>query len=347
MRRIAIIVIVGAASLLAVSVGVSWQSPRPTPYVPVPAGQPPAYDPIPADQSPAYSPGNAFPDTGRTYATPIAPVPVAPTEPMIVKVYSVPDLVATVQVHRAAPSSFTANPELAQAMQQIQLQVQAAQYASVQAASPTEPSDEVTMKLERLKKALRVAAPKTSWADCGGEGEIEVYSEALCLIVRQTASGHEAIADLLLQLRATQDVQIELAVEMVTFDGVADDLAAEALRLLNRELSPEEVAQFRNCGAKTAMSSVLRMANGHSANTGHPELPLQFTAVTSADRSIVEFRTEVTVPMGADHPAMLQAFSQSRIVAVGKSIAFMVGTDGSIVLLVTPKVVDRSPAIAK
>lgn len=356
MRRIAIFAIIGAASLLAVSIGVGWQSPRPTPHSqlpvyqtpkndPGPAGQPPAYEPVPADQPPsyypdppdqppAYSPGNESP-------TPRVPVALVATEPMTVKVYSVPDLVSAVQFHRAAPSS-SANPGLSQAMQQ--LQVQTAQYESVQYAPSPGPSDELTTRLERLKKALKVTAPARSWEDGGGDGAIEVYPEALCLIVRQTVAGHEAIADLLSQLRATQDVQIELVVEIVTFEGAADDLVAQAARMLNKDLSPEEVAEFRKCGVKTATSSIVRMANGRSANTGIPELPLHITAVASADRSMVEFRAEIAVPMEQPDSARYQSLSQTRSVLVGKTLAYMASSDGSLVLLVTPRIMDRSPA---
>jgi hypothetical protein len=268
---------------------------------------------------------------------------------MIVKVYSVPDFVATIQIPSAAPSPFGGSPELAMAMQQVQMQVQMAQQA---AQPPSEVPDEVSKKLERLKKALRVAAPKKTWTEGGGEGEIEVYPEALCLIVRQTASGHEAISDLLTQLRATQNIQIELTIEYVSFDGVEDDVSAGAMKLLNRGLSADELADFRKCGAKTAMSSVVRMANGRSASAGLcSELPLQFTAVATADQSTVEFRTDLVVSalnIEADEmAAMAQAMSQTRTVAVGKTIAFMLGGEAEAIMLVTAKVIDRSANAAK
>lgn len=363
MRRIALFSIVGAATLFAVSIGVGqYTTPRPRPS---------AYGTPPTEQSPASPPGGyAAPSLSRTepgtpvgatapypyYSTPQpyvpgacasgACAPVVPGEVMTVKVYSVPDLVATVKTHQHAPSAFAGNQELAQAIQQAQLQAQALQ-ASYSAASPAEPQDEVTRKLERLKKALRVAAPKRSWDDAGGDGEIEVYAEALCLIVRQTASGHEAIAELLSQLRATQDVQIELAVEMVVLEGIADEVAAEAMQLLNRELSPQEVEQFRKLGAKTAMSSVVRMTNGQSTHSGmSPALPLQFTAVALANQSLVEFRTELAIAVDESDAALYQALSQSRTVAVGKTLAFLLSPDGGTLLMVTPKVIDRKLANA-
>jgi hypothetical protein len=339
MRRVSLMAAVGVVSLLAVSIGVGQFVPPPTPAAP-PHSVPPGY---PAPGVPEPLP----PSTPRPVPPPDAsayrPVPGGPGEAMTVKVYSVPDLVATVQIDHGTPGPFGANPEVAQALQQLQLQlqIQAAQ-ASFQAVSATEPPDEVTRKLERLKKALRVAAPNRSWEEAGGEGVIEVYPEALSLIVRQTASGHEAIADLLSQLRATHDVQIELTVEMVVFEGVADELAAEAIKLLNKEMSPEELAQFRECGAKTATSGLVRICNGHSANAGMiAAVPLRFTAVASADRGLVEFRTEVAMPID-DIEQMYPTFGQSRTVSVGKTLAFMLDAEGSVVLLVTPKVVDRS-----
>ena len=347
MSRVALLATAAAVFLLAVSFGVAQSpvSPQPRPTIPVPAGQtpvPPTLFPQgfapPGPQLPASPHPTQMPSVA---VAPYIPGPAAPAEKMTVKVYSVPDLVATVQSQQKPPQSLAAHPELAQVIQQVQLQVQA--------AMPADPSEEVSKKLERLKKAIRVAAPKKSWEDGGGDGEIEVYPEALCLIVRQTSAGHEAIADLLTQLRATQDVQIELTVELLSLEGIADEHTAQAIRFLNKELSPEELTEFRNCGVKTAASSVVRMANGHSANAGlFPGVSFQFTAVASADRSIVQFRTEVNAPIDADSAAALvQAWSQSRSVTVGKTLAVMIDPDGSTVMQVTPKVVDRKPATAK
>lgn len=330
MGRITLFALVCAACLLAVSLGVG-QSPN---------------APLSADQPPSLPPNSFFQSVPPTEApAPREPrISSVPTDSMTVKVYSVPDLVAAVQVQHAAPSLFGAPSEFSHMMEQVQLQVQAVQ-ASVQAALPTGPADEVAAKLERLKKALQVAAPKRSWEDGGGDGEIEAYPDALCLIVRQTASGHEAIADLLSQLRATQDVQIELAVEVVTLHGVADDIAAEAMQLLNKELSAEELAQFRKCGAQTAMSGVVRMTNGRSANANlTPLMPLYFTAVASADQSTVEFRTDFSALANEDGGIMLPTFSQSRTVAAGKTLAFMIDGNGTIVL-VTPKVVEKCESL--
>lgn len=345
MSRFALLSTVGLVSLLAVSFGVAQQSlstpiAPSNPPVPVPAapGHPPVVFPNPH----AFPPGVQFPATQPAPLGPIAAVPYvsAPAEKMTVKVYSVPDLVAALESSYIAPRPLAASPELAQVVQQVQLQVQA--------AMPIEPAAEVSKKLERLKKALRVAAPKNSWAENGGEGEIEVYPEAHCLIVRQTSSGHESIADLLSQLRATQDLQIELTVEILTLEGISDELATEAMRLLNRELSPEELAQFRKCGGTTAMSSVVRMTNGRSAAAGlSPEMPLQFTAIASADRRTVEFRTDLPFPIEAERAAMFQACSQSRSVAVGKTIAFLTGGEDPVIMLVSPKIIDRSPEAAK
>lgn len=340
MPRTALSVAAGVAVLLVVSIGLCQTLPRSAPpsHAPAPIVQPPMIQPPVA---PAYPHPVVQAPIGPTHA-------VLPVEKMTVKVYSVPDLVAAIQLRSPTPSPFAMPPEIAAAMQQVQLQVQMAQSAT----QPDAP-DEVTLKLERLKKAVSVAAPRKSWTEEGGEGEIEVYPEALCLIVRQTASGHEAISDLLTQLRATQNIQIELAIEMMTFDGIADEKVAEVMKLLNREMSAEEVAQFRQCGLKSALSSVVHMANGRCANAGLAgELPLQFTAVTGEDRRVVEFRSDLAVPVGSgdagEMAVMLQSLSQTRSVTVGKAIAFVIGAgDGFGVILVTPKVIDRTAESTK
>lgn len=368
MPRTALSVAAGVVALLVVSVGLCQTLPKPVPTTnaPVPL--------FPQPTGPTYTPPFpiAPPEVGSTTSVPSPPVasglkasgpsapgqpPVAPRpvvppgEKMTVKVYSVPDLIATIQPPPAQPSPFAAHPEIAAAMQQVQLQVQMAAHAA-QANDPNVP-DELTKKLERLKKALRVAAPRQTWTEEGGEGEIEVYPEGMCLIVRQTASGHEAISDLLTQLRATQNIQIELSIEMMSLEGVPDDKSAELIKMLNREMSADELAQFRKCGAKIMLSSVTRMANGRTASSGLcPELPLRFTAVTGSDHSAVDFRTELAFPIGVDDAdemaVMSQALSQSRTVSVGKSLAFMFGPGGDgAVVLVTPKVIDRSAGASK
>lgn len=386
MRRIALSVAAGLVALLVVSVGLCQSVPRSAPAKAPPVVVPSSADPTapralplgnalfpsappingpfpvlppPDGPAPTYSPPppRVVPETKppAVYYPPPAPLgtaayPAHLGEKMIVKVYSVPDLVAPIQTQSAPASPFAAIPELALAMQQAQMQVQLAQQA---AQPPTaDVPDEVTKKLERLKKAIRVAAPKKTWTEEGGEGEIEVYPEALCLIVRQTASGHEAIGDLLTQLRATQNIQIELAIEYVSFDGATDKDSAEAMKLLNRGLSAEELEQFRKCGAKAGMSSVVRMANGRSASAGLcAELPLQFTAVATSDQTAVEFRTDLVVsalhPEAGEMAAMAQAMSQTRTVAVGKTLAFILGGEADAIMLVTPKVIDRSAGAAK
>ncbi|MES2793143.1 MAG: hypothetical protein V4719_26265 [Planctomycetota bacterium] len=327
MRRIALSAAVGAAALLAVSIGLCQTPPGlPLPLNPSTQNIQPAGDrEVP----------NLLPITGTAL----------PAEKMTVKVYAVPDLIATLQP-RPTPLPVTGDPELAKAMQQVHLQVQLAQKL---VAPPAEVSDETTKKLERLKKAIRVAAPKQTWTEGGGEGEIEVYSEALSLIVRQTESGHEAICDLLKQLRATQNIQIELTLEVISPGSMKDEVAAEANKMLNRELSAEELVAFRKFGGTTAMSSVVQMANGRSANGGIAMPMMIFTAVATADRKVVEFRVDLPTPRDdAEAAAALSVtLPQPGTVTVGKTFSCMIGPDGDAILLVTPKVIDRSAGTAK
>ncbi len=349
MRRIALSAAAGVVSLVVVSLGLCQSVPRPnsiakpTSNVLLPIVQPPnpivrpyAVEPKPMGWA---DPGPSTPATTSTG-------PAA--EKMIVKVYSVPDLVAAIHVRSGTPGPSAVNPDLALAMRHVQAQLQ---LPMAQPGAESDVSDEVTNKLERLKKALRVAAPKKSWTEGGGEGEIEVYPEALSLIVRQTPASHEAIGDLLTQLRATQDIRIELAVEMLSFEGTPDDASAEVVKLLNRDLSADELAQLRKCGGKTAISSMVRLANGRSTNAGMiPEMPMQFTAVAAADRSLVEFRIDLFLDADdkKDVPEMAQALSQARAVGVGKTLAFLISGEGAgLIMLVTPKVITRTTGPAK
>lgn len=362
MLRIALSVSVGALALLVVSFGISETKPRPQPLPPtnLPPGTVQLLEQLTDQLPPPPLRDNSQLKAAKQLPPPPAPIvapggPVAAGEKMIVKVYSVPDLVA--DLHRQPPAAGSSGDdrEVAQAIQQMQAYVKAVQVAAQASeaggAGVPQDSDDVTKKLERLKKAIRVAAPRKSWTEDGGEGEIEVFSENLCLIVRQTPAFHEAISDLLSQLRATRDIQIELSVELLSFNGVPDDVAVGVVNLLNRELSAEELAAFKKIAGKTALSSVIRIANGRTGSAGFgPQLPIQFTALTTADKSLVEFRTEV--PSSADDAdelaEMFKNSSQVRSVAAGKSIAILIGlANDQTVLLVTPKVIDRSATAAK
>lgn len=364
MRRIVLTAAVGAVCLLGVSIGLSQAEPPaltvpPSGAIPVPA--PPAPQPKTRPAKGSFDFDFDIPSNG-VYLHPVAPPPLlpgqflsiaqatAPTEKMTVKVYSVPDLVTTIH-DRTLPTTPAGDPDIAAAMKQVQAQIQL-QLAAAASASAPQVADEVTKKLERLKKALLVAAPKKSWTEGGGDGEIEVYPEGLCLIVRQTSAAHEAVEDLLTQLRATQGVQIELAVEMLGFEGLQEQSEVEILKFLNRDLNAEELEQFRKCGGKTMLKNVLRLANGRSSGGSViPGLPMQFTALAAADGSAVDFRIDLLLSAedAADMEGMAEALAQARTVATGKTQGFIASHEGKgvAVLLVTPKVIARSAGAKK
>ncbi len=58
----------------------------------------------------------------------------------------------------------------------------------------------------------------TTWDDAGGVGSIEGFEINLSLVVSQTQDVHEEIADLLVQLRKLQDLQVTIEVRFITLN---------------------------------------------------------------------------------------------------------------------------------
>ena len=329
-------VVVVVSSVALVSLG---QSPKPSPVRDTP--NPPVYAPAPYVPPQGQGPYDLLPPVPPTSPATAWP-PTPPVGPMVVKVYAVPDLVAVTQP-AGSRLPFGANPEIAAVMQQVAAQVQA-QVGAINLAGGGDPNDQVAKNLERLKKALRIAAPRRSWEEGGGEGEIEIYPDTLSLIVRQTPDAHTAIAELLTQLRATQDVIIELNVEVLTIDSKNDENTKTIMALLGKELSPEEAATFRSACGECAGSTLVRVPNGQTAAMGGilSQFMARVMAVARADRSLVEFRMEFPF-LDGEMAALASAGGNVHTVSVGKTLATLpLGGEGEMLMLVTPKVVDRT-----
>ncbi|MFA9271089.1 MAG: hypothetical protein ACEQSX_10090, partial [Baekduiaceae bacterium] len=55
-----------------------------------------------------------------------------------------------------------------------------------------------------------------TWDVDGGTGTIGTEENTLSLVIRQTSSAHEQIADLLKQLRKLQDLQVTVEVRFIS-----------------------------------------------------------------------------------------------------------------------------------
>jgi len=275
------------------------------------------------------------------YSAPLS-APQSPRIPekSVVKVYSVPDLVAPLQAPQHPAGAFAGSPEMAGAMQQIVMQVQAQAMVNSLTTS-ADPNAEVTKKLEQLKQALRIAAPRADWQDEGGPGEIEVHADTFSLIIRQTAANHDSIADLLTQLRATQDLEIELAVRLIALKSVKDADTAKVMQLMNRDLTPEEVRQLLTGQEEIVNCGLIRMANGRSAAPGglFSQMRMELSAIPKCNGSVVNFRLDS--PVADDSEATGRMHSEFHSVEVGQTIALLVPAIEGI-MLITPKIIDRT-----
>lgn len=189
----------------------------------------------------------------------------------------------------------------------------------------TQPRSEINAGLERLERVLRLAVPEAG-------DDIVGYPESLCLVVRQSDSGHQAIADLLQQLRIANRQEIELRIEMISMDSIQGDLTGYIEGLLDRELSPAEADAFR-AKFRIQHDSHLLLGNGRmSLGNGVLQL-IRFTAVASHERDMVELRIDVPLNDAAN---VIQSISQTHRLTVGRPKLMHTTYDGDdMVWLVT------------
>lgn len=69
---------------------------------------------------------------------------------------------------------------------------------------------------EPLIELIRTTIAPTSWDEVGGPGAIHEFEGTLSLVISQTQDVHDQIADLLLQLRKLQDLQVTIEVRFIT-----------------------------------------------------------------------------------------------------------------------------------
>ena len=119
-----------------------------------------------------------------------------------VRVYSVADLVAEPSDGATTLVRFHAHqsPELlaAGALQQGNL-----------------PSEDRAIKhnLAELTEVITATVAPDQWASTGGSGRITPFRKTMCLIIRQTESGHAEITELLRQLRHLNSVRVAIEIE--------------------------------------------------------------------------------------------------------------------------------------
>ncbi|MFV0442632.1 MAG: hypothetical protein ACK5Q5_03570 [Planctomycetaceae bacterium] len=221
----------------------------------------------------AEGPLGAFPPEQEPILPQEQPVPA---EEMSIVVYPVADLVLTagpLEVHPGPP--------------RVEASPTPGTNASItpHVASPLEMMAELSVILQS------VVAP-TSWEMAGGAGHVSVHGPTQSLVVRQSAAGHQAIDDLLSNLRRSREVEIALSVQVLTpkspdehaagstlleaaLDGYTEPITAdEMIQLLDGMHSSEIVRNIRR----------VQLANGGPAVVFSV---IHCTAAATADRRAV------------------------------------------------------------
>ncbi len=71
---------------------------------------------------------------------------------------------------------------------------------------------------EPLIELITTTIKPQTWDEVGGPGSIQSFSNNLSLVISQTEDVHQAIADLLEQLRRNQDLQVTIEVRFITLN---------------------------------------------------------------------------------------------------------------------------------
>jgi hypothetical protein len=231
-----------------------------------------------------------------------------------VKVYSLADLVAPIRVAPGEPNRSSL-----------------AEWSTVLQA-------DAEKKLERLRQVL--ALTTAEWAATEG-GLIHPYPEKLSLVIRQTEAGHQAIEELLRQLRAEDDFEIELQIVVAELSGPSEDATIKVLHSSGGSMTAEQAAELRKSLPGEQLTQSVRVGNGRTT-VGGPILNMpRFTAVAAHDRTNVTLRLD-NITDDLDQQGKFPWTSQTQTIPSGNTAAMLVRGDGDVkAFLVTPRIVPR------
>ncbi len=149
---------------------------------------------------------------------------------------------------------------------------------------------EKTPNFAALERYLRDSTGAAAWGDAGS---IQPYGKTLSLVIRQTASVHNQIADALSELRREFDAQVVLELRIV--NGPRKEIAALADAFLG-ELGKYETEQLQKRVAESnnllfaPKMTVFSGITAHVATGGADSRVVQANATVSADRRSVQLK---------------------------------------------------------
>lgn len=215
--------------------------------------------------------------------------------------------------------------------------------------TPAEWSGEHATTIESLNKLAKLVATMVA----SESGAVACHEESLSLIVRETATGHAQVAELLEQLRAAERPVVELT--LIPIQGIRRDSQSQPLNteqknrflelMKKRILTREEAEQVEDIGhfdpnSETAMltPAPIRMANGRKTTFGSVLLmPFTATAILKPKTGEILVRLDNIaddINKSGTMPIQSQSFS---VPAGGAALVATYCDGGECFWLVTPK----------
>lgn len=143
---------------------------------------------------------------------------------------------------------------------------------------------------------IKTTIQPTTWNDNGGLGEIQPHFSNLSLVVSQTRTVHEQIAQLLEELRRLQDVKVSLQIEAVPAKAIDERLKGEFAKdskAHHKLLDPREASSLLGDGSFDGRR--VSICYGQKADLGR----LKLQSVVSSDRRSMRLTLAWDVGSGA------------------------------------------------
>jgi hypothetical protein len=165
--------------------------------------------------------------------------------------------------------------------------------------------------LESLVDLIELRTGSDCWSEGGGEGTIVAHEKSLSLIVRQTASAHERIAELLSELRSTLELAIVVDVRIISGDLAAcefeTELGTSPFGLVDEEARSNLLDSVQeHIGLKVLHAPKVTALNGQSASlTIGNDLKLSLNSVVTGDHRYVRVWMDVATAEASYHNELL------------------------------------------
>lgn len=219
------------------------------------------------------------------------------------------------------------------------------------------------MDFGRLIELITTTIAPESWDSAGGAGAIEPYPTNLSIVVSQTSSVHQEIADLLEQLTRLQSVQVTLRTKLLRTSRMGIERMKETaarhgvsggIVLLSSEAS-ESASMISSSELKLLLMSAkagqepvqqtptLTLFNGQTANLqmapeNGKKLSLEFQAVCSENHKSVRLRCKTSLDPSSSKSAP-HTIPKGKTLILRASPTPKSDTDEQIFLMITPDIV--------